>query len=576
MRLPLAPVRVILRNSGELLLRYRFQFALVVLLQLLVAGAMAVTPWVIGAAFDAIATEHQERVPTLIAIMIGSVVVQSGLAWLADYRARTLGQYVFDDLRIDLVKTLVNLPLATVESAGTGDLISRTTSDVKRVEFVVQVGISRVLLLVARILIIFVAALAVSPQIGVVLLLALIPAGLMIRWYLRRAVSAYVASSALYAEISGEATETIEQSATVDAFALADHRNRRLSVLLAELWENERYTAVVRIIFSAAQVMILFSPMVLSVLWGAHLAAAGIVTVGTVVSVALYAQQLRAPLDELGWWIDELQFAAVALSRIFGVGMVPPDRPASGDIPVDDAVSVREVSFSYLPDEPVLRDVSLDISSGEHLAIVGPSGAGKSTLGRLLAGINPPDAGEMTIGQVPVTEVDPQVLRSHIALVTQENHVFTGTLAENLRFAAPAATDAELWEALAVVDATAWVRRLDAGLETKVGAAGIALDPAQVQQLALARMVLLDPKVIILDEATSLLDPTAARTAERSLAQVLSGRTVISIAHRLYTAYDADRVAVMIDGEIRELGSHHELLAHNGEYAALWEAWQAQ
>lgn len=576
MKLPLAPIRVILRNSGQLLLRYRHKFAVVVLLQLLVAGAMALTPWVIGAAFDAVTAGNQERVLTLIVIMIGSVLLQSVLAWIADYQARVLGQYVFDDLRVDLVNALVKLPLATVESAGTGDLIGRTTSDVQRVEFIVRVGISRILLLVAQILIIFVAALAVAPQVGVVLLLVLPPAALMVRWYLRRAVAAYVASSALFAEISGESTETIEHSATVDAFWLADHRNRRLSVLLSELWENERYTSVVRTIFSATQVMILFSPMVISVIWGAYLASLGVVTAGAVVSVALYAQQLRSPLDELGWWIDELQFAAVALSRIFGVGMVPPDRPARGDIPVDDAVSVRNVDFGYLPGEPVLRDVSLQISPGEHLAIVGPSGAGKSTLGRLLAGINPPDSGEITVGQVPVTEIAAAALRSHIALVTQENHVFSGTLAENLRFAAPSATDDELWEALAVVDATDWVRRLSAGLESKVGSAGAVLDPAQVQQLALARILLLDPQVLILDEATSLLDPTAARSAERALAKVLSGRTVISIAHRLYTAYDADRVAVMVDGEIRELGSHDELIALDGEYASLWEAWQAQ
>lgn len=576
MKLPLAPIRVILRNSGQLLLRYRHKFAVVVLLQLLVAGAMALTPWVIGAAFDAVTAGNQERVLTLVIIVIGAVLVQSFLAWIADYQARVLGQYVFDDLRVDLVNALIKLPLATVESAGTGDLIGRTTSDVQRVEFIVRVGISRILLLVAQILIIFVAALAVAPQVGVVLLLVLPPAALMVRWYLRRAVAAYVASSALFAEISGESTETIEHSATVDAFWLADHRNRRLSVLLSELWENERYTSVVRTIFSATQVMILFSPMVISVIWGAYLASLGVVTAGAVVSVALYAQQLRSPLDELGWWIDELQFAAVALSRIFGVGMVPPDRPMHGDIPVDDAVSVRNVDFGYLPGEPVLRDVSLQISPGEHLAIVGPSGAGKSTLGRLLAGINPPDSGEITVGQVPVTEIAAAALRSHIALVTQENHVFSGTLAENLRFAAPSATDDELWEALAVVDATDWVRRLSAGLESKVGSAGAVLDPAQAQQLALARILLLDPQVLILDEATSLLDPTAARSAERALAKVLSGRTVISIAHRLYTAYDADRVAVMVDGEIRELGSHDELIALDGEYASLWEAWQAQ
>ncbi|MCI7306176.1 MAG: ABC transporter ATP-binding protein/permease, partial [Trueperella sp.] len=210
---------------------------------------------------------------------------------------------------------------------------------------------------------------------------------------------------------------------------------------------------------------------------------------------------------------------------------------------------------------------------GERLAIVGPSGAGKSTLGRLIAAVNPPDAGSIRVGGVEVTSLPEALLHRTIALVTQENHVFVGTIADNLRFAKEDATDDELLAALATVDAT-WVERLDNGLETLVGSGERELAPSQAQQLALARIVLLDPDVLILDEATSLLDPTVARSAEQALVRLLEGRTVISIAHRLYTAYDADRVAVMIDGEVAELGSHDDLVALGGEYASLWEAWQ--
>ncbi|WP_311591035.1 ABC transporter ATP-binding protein, partial [Trueperella bernardiae] len=191
----------------------------------------------------------------------------------------------------------------------------------------------------------------------------------------------------------------------------------------------------------------------------------------------------------------------------------------------------------------------------------------------LIAAVNPPGCGSIRVGGVEVTALPEALLHQTIALVTQENHVFVGTIADNLRFAKEDATDAELLAALATVDAT-WVERLEKGLQTRVGSGEKELAPSQAQQLALARIVLLDPDVLILDEATSLLDPTVARSAEQSLLRLLEGRTVISIAHRLYTAYDADRVAVMIDGEVAELGSHDELVARGGEYASLWEAWQ--
>jgi ABC-type multidrug transport system fused ATPase/permease subunit len=205
--------------------------------------------------------------------------------------------------------------------------------------------------------------------------------------------------------------------------------------------------------------------------------------------------------------------------------------------------------------------------------MVGPSGAGKSTLGRLLAGISGPRSGSVTVGGVPLVDLPLDELRGHVALVTQEHHVFRGTLRDNLLIARPAASDAEVLAALDAVAGGEWPARLPEGLDTVVGSGGAALSPAQAQQIALARLVLADPHTLVLDEATSLIDPRAARHLERSLAAVLHGRTVIAIAHRLHTAHDADRVAVVEDGRITELGSHDELVAAGGAYAALWSSW---
>ncbi|SPT75286.1 Probable multidrug resistance ABC transporter ATP-binding/permease protein YheH [Arcanobacterium haemolyticum] len=574
MKLPIASNATIMRQLGALVAKFRSELIFVLVVQLMVALATVVTPWVIGASLDAVNQGVAGSViRTNVIILIVAVIVQSLTAGYGEYVSRVLGQKVFNDLRVELVKSVTHLPLSTVESAGTGDLLGRTTTDVDRIEFIVRVGISRIMMLSMQVAVTVIAALLVDWRIGFVVALSFVPVFFVVRKYLRRTIAAYLASSALYAEVSGDIAETVEHSETIDSLAMGEHRVRRTMTLMAEHWENERYSATMRAIFGAGMVIVLFSPVIIAVLWGAWLIGLGYVSVGAVTAVALYAQQLRGPIDELSWWIDEMQFAAVALARIFGVAQVPPDRVAGEDLPIGDAIDVRGVSFSYRDGVTVLDDVDLSVAPGERVAIVGPSGAGKSTLGRLIAGVNAPTSGSLTIGGVEVTKIEEKYLHSSVALVTQENHVFVGTIADNLRFASPQARDVRLWDALDIVDAT-WVRDLPDGLETKVGSGHRDLAPAQAQQLALARIVLLDPDVVILDEATSLLDPTVARSAELALGRVLEGRTVISIAHRLYTAYDADRVCVMIDGRVAELGSHDELVALGGQYASLWNTWQ--
>ena len=216
------------------------------------------------------------------------------------------------------------------------------------------------------------------------------------------------------------------------------------------------------------------------------------------------------------------------------------------------------------------------MKAGERIAIVGPSGAGKSTLGRLLAGISGPDAGEISVGSVPLIELPLDDLRGQIALVTQEHHIFQGTLEENVTLGQPDAGAQAVTAALRAVDALDWALALPEGLATAVGAGGLTLSAPQAQQIALARLVLANPHTLILDEATSLLDPRSARHLEQSLSAVLDGRTVVAIAHRLQTAHDADRVVVMEDGRISESGPHRDLIKADGAYAALWRSWHGK
>ena len=298
------------------------------------------------------------------------------------------------------------------------------------------------------------------------------------------------------------------------------------------------------------------------------------ITVATATAVVLYVQRLLDPLGELVGMLDEIQFAATSMSRILGVGEVPPDRIATGAEPGDDRISVDGVRYAYRTGQDVLHGVSLGLQPGERLAIVGPSGAGKSTLGRLMAGVDGPRTGRITVGGVPLIDLELDDLRGEVALVTQEHHVFVGTLADNLRLPRPDAADDALRDALKAVDALDWAERLPAGLDTVVGSGGHVLTEAQAQQVALARLVLADPHTLVLDEATSLLDPRAARHLERSLGAVLD--RAHGGGHRPPAAHRARR-RPRGGGRGRtgaRAGLARGAIAADGSYAALWRSWR--
>jgi len=394
------------------------------------------------------------------------------------------------------------------------------------------------------------------------------------RRYLRYAPDGYLRERATYAVMNGVVTETVDGARTVDALGLSARRRRRMDEALRASFDAEIYTLRLRLVWFPQVEFAYLLPVAATLVWGGWLVSQGHASVGAVTTVALYVHQLANPLDDLLMWLDEIQVGATSLARVIGIADVPPDREATGEAPTDAHLVVDDVSYAYRAGRDVLRGVSLDLAPGERLAIVGPSGAGKSTLGRLMAGIDGPRAGRVDVGGVRLVDLDLDRLRGEVALVTQEHHVFVGTLADNLLLARPGASRDELLEALTAVDGREWALGLAQGLDTRVGSGGQALTTAQSQQLALARLVLADPHTLVLDEATSLLDPRAARHLERSLAAVVTGRTVVAIAHRLHTAHDADRVAVVDGGQVTEIGSHDELIAAGGAYAALWRSWR--
>ena len=499
--------------------------------------------------------------------------METVFTWFARRASFVLSERIFAELREDFMRRVLGLPLSTVERAGTGDLVSRTTADVDSLARTVRFAVPETLIAAVTTVLTVAAAVWVSPLAALPCLAGVPLLFLGTRWYLHRAPAGYLWERASYATLAGTVSETVEGGRTVEALSLREERVNRIDADLDNAYQAEMRTLFLRTVWFPTAEFAYVLPVAASLAWGGWLVSNGQATLGEVTAVALYVVKLADPVDRLISWLDEIQVGATSFARLVGIVRVPPDREAKDDEPDSNHLRAEDVRYAYVANRDVLHGIDLDLEPGERVAVVGPSGAGKSTLGRLLAGIHPPREGLVEVGGVRLVDLPLDTLRKEVALVTQEQHVFVGTIAENLRLARPAATDEQLVDSLAAVDALDWVQVLPEMLNTVVGAGGHPLTPAQAQQVALARLVLADPHTLVLDEATSLLDPRAARHLERSLASVLSGRTVVAIAHRLHTAHDADRVAVVEDGLVHEVGTHDELVARGGPYAALWDSW---
>jgi ABC-type multidrug transport system fused ATPase/permease subunit len=565
--LPIAGQRQVVRAALRLLAADRRAVVVVLVLSSLSAVAGLGGPWLLGRVVDTVTTGGGAgTVDRLALAVLLCAVAQTLLSRQALGVAYNFGERTAARIREQFLRRALNLPAAVVERVAAGDLAARGTTDVDAVATTLRDIVPGLFIGLVQMVFVIGAVLILHPLLGGVGVLGLSGIWFVTRWYLRRARNAYLTEGAANSRLADELAATTAGARTVEAFGLRDRRLAAGHAAIAETRRTRLATLSLRSVFFPLAETSYAVPTVLVLTLGGFLYFGDHVSLGTVGAAVLYLRQLVGPLDALLIWIESLQSSSASFARVEGLAAVPAPPPATTETPRDDQLEIRGVRYAYDEGREVLHGVDLTVRPGERLAIVGLSGAGKSTLGRLIAGVDRPAAGTVTVGGVPIADLPPAELRRQVVLVTQEHHVFRESLRDNLMVGAP---DDVLRAALATVGA-AWADDLDRDLGEHPP------DGAQAQQLALARVVLADPHTVILDEATALLDPTAARTAERALAAVLHERTVIAIAHRLQTAHDADRVAVMDGGRIIEMGTHDDLVAADGPYAALWHSWHGE
>lgn len=536
--------------------------------------AQLVAPWLMGRSVDVVLADGDLSTITSYAVAIAAATLVVGIATVvAQGMLARAAEPALAELREDVVDRVLHLDHARVEEAGVGDLVSRVGDDVRAIGRSLDAVVPTMLGSAVAVVFTVGGLMALDWRLGLAGLVAAPAYALGLRWYLPRSAPYYRRERIAQGERAEALVTGLNSAETLRAFRLEGHQLGRVreaswnaATVTLDVWSLlTRFFAR----NNRAECLGLLAILVTGFL----LVRDGAASVGEVTAAALFFHRLFNPVGALVVLFDEVQSAGASLTRLAGVALLPlPDEPAEVRVP-RGALTIEGLTHEYDAGIPVVHDVDLHIGPGERVALVGSTGAGKTTVGMIAAGLIIPSRGTIRLAEHAYSEIGRTRLRRHVALVSQDVHVFAGTVRDAVTLVAPDASDADVERALQTVLAWNWVRALPEGLDTSVGEHAHHLTATQAQQLALARVVLLDPDVVILDEATAEAGSAGAHELERAALAVTEGRGALVVAHRLSQSAAADRVLVMEEGRIVEQGTHAELVELGGRYAELWSAW---